>query len=473
MYEVSNLDHLAAKVDILTQKFEKINVSAITTAPVSPPCEICGIFGHIGVDFQLGSAINCVEQINYAQYNQGMRQNQNFYKNPQNFYGQVAPPDYVNNQRVAQKSSLEILIESYVMNQSKQLQELKNQTGFLNDSLSKIDTKVDSIATHTKMLETQISQVAQQVAASSQTPGVFPGQTKANSKAHVNAISFGGSKLEDTIAKAKDIKGESVKLLGENAIIEGEKPLDKPKVPFPLSLDKPNLEAQFNKFVNIIKNICINIPFAEALSRMPLYAKFLKEIFSKKKTIKHNETIALTRESSAIIKKPPPKLRDPGSFSIPCVIGSETIDKALCDLGASVSLLPLSLFKRIVIGELKPTEMTLKLVDRSTIQLVGFVEDIPVKIEGICIPTDFVVVDILENHDVPIILGRPFLATVGAIVDVKNGKIVFQVSDEMVRFELENVMKGPALYSCCMIKYHDVKERFLASSTQYDLFDPF
>jgi len=125
-----------------------------------------------------------------------MRQNQNFYKNPQNSFGQVAPPGYVNNQKVAQKSSLEILMENYVMNQSKQLQELKNQTEFLNDSLSKLNTKVDSIATHTKMLETQISQVAQQVAASSQTPGVFPGQPEANPKAHVNAISFGGSKLE-------------------------------------------------------------------------------------------------------------------------------------------------------------------------------------------------------------------------------------------------------------------------------------
>jgi len=437
-----------------------MNVSAITNATASPPCEICGITGHIGVDFQLGSDINGIEQVNYAQYNQGMRQNQNFFKNPQNPFGQVAPPGYVNNQRVAQKLSLEVLMESYVMNQSKQLQELKTQTGFLNDSLSKLNTKVDSIATHTKMLETQISQVAQQVAASSQTPGVFPGQTEANPKAHVNAISFGGSKLEATITKAKDIKGGSVKLLSENATVEGEKPLDKPKVPFSLSLAKP-------------KKICFNIPFVEALSRMPLYAKFLKEIFSKKKTIEHNETIALTRESSALIKKPTPKLRDPGSFAIPCMIGSETIDKALCDLGDSVSLLPLSLFKRIGIGELKSSEMILKLADRSTIQIVGFVEDIPINIEGIYIPADFVIVDIPEDPDVPIILGKPFLATAGAIVDVKNGRIVFQVSDEMVGFELKNVMKGPALYSLCMIKDHDVKERFLASSTQYDLFDPF
>ena len=136
-------------------------------------------------------------------------------------------------------------------------------------------------------------------------------------------------------------------------------------------------------------------------------------------------------------------------------------------------MLPLSLLKRIGIGELKPTEMELKIADRSTMKLVGFVEDIPVKIEGIYIPTDFVVVDIEEDDDVPIILGRPFLATAGALIDVKLGRIVFQVSDKMVGFELENVMKGPALYSCCMLNDHVVKERFIASSTQYDIFDPF
>jgi len=100
MFEISSLDHLAAKVDALTQKFDKMNTSAVTPAPVSPPCEVCGVFIHIGIDCQLDSATEGVEQMNYAQYNQGMKQNQNFYKTPQNSYGQAAPPGYANNQRV-------------------------------------------------------------------------------------------------------------------------------------------------------------------------------------------------------------------------------------------------------------------------------------------------------------------------------------------------------------------------------------
>ena len=126
----------------------------------------------------------------------------------------------------------------------------------------------------------------------------------------------------------------------------------------------------------------------------------------------------------------------------------------MSDLGASVSLLPLSLFKRMGIRELNPTEITLKLADRSTVRPFGFIENIPVKVGGIYISVDFVVVDIEEDPKVPILLGRPFLATAGAIIDVKGGRIVFQVSDGR-------------------IEDHSVKERFLASSTQYDLFDPF
>ncbi|KEH19623.1 hypothetical protein MTR_8g465210 [Medicago truncatula] len=95
MYEISSLDHIAVKVDALTQKFDKMNNSVVTHAPVSPPCEVCGMFGHTGVECQLGSAVE------RPQYNQGMRPNQFFYKTPQNPFGQqTTPPGCANNQRV-------------------------------------------------------------------------------------------------------------------------------------------------------------------------------------------------------------------------------------------------------------------------------------------------------------------------------------------------------------------------------------
>ena len=207
----------------------------------------------------------------------------------------------------------------------------------------------------------------------------------------------------------------------------------------------------------MLKKIYINIPFSEALSQMPSYAKFLKEILSNKRKIEDNETIALTRECSAIIQnKLPPKLKDPGSFSIPCVIGNETIERAMCDLGASVSLIPLSLFKRFGLGELKPTKMTLQLADRSIIYPAGILEDIPVKVGGIYIPADFVVMEMEEDFQVPILLGRPFLATAGAIIDVKHGKLTFNVGEEKVEFEIANLMKSPSIQdSCYMIDIVD------------------
>ena len=154
----------------------------------------------------------------------------------------------------------------------------------MNDSLTKLNVKVDSFATHNKMLETQISQMTQQVATSSQTPGIFPRQIEANPKAHVKAISLGsGRKLEDTVVNARTIEGESDEYQGEVAMIESEKQFNKPKTPLPLGLAKPCMEAKFKKFMNILKKICIKIPFAEALTRMPLYAMFIKKKFSKKK----------------------------------------------------------------------------------------------------------------------------------------------------------------------------------------------
>ncbi|XP_021648954.2 uncharacterized protein LOC110641518 [Hevea brasiliensis] len=175
---------------------------------------------------------------------------------------------------------------------------------------------------------------------------------------------------------------------------------------------------------------------------MPSYAKFLKDILSKKRRLEDYEIVTLTEECSVILQnKLPPKLKDPGSFSIPYLICNMNIDKALCDLGASVSLMPLSICKKLDVGELKPTTISLQLANRSVKYLVGILENILIKVGKLFIPVNFVVLEMEEDIQIPIILGRPFLAIAGAIIDVKNGLLTVKVGEEEVEFNLFNEMK--------------------------------
>ncbi len=126
------------------------------------------------------------------------------------------------------------------------------------------------------------------------------------------------------------------------------------------------MDKQFGKSLEVLQKLYINIPFTEALSQLPSYTKFLKEFLLKKRRLEDYETVALTEECSSIMQnKLPPKLKDPGSFSIPCLIGNMNIDKALYDVGASVSLMPLSISQKLDVGELKPIIISLQLADRS------------------------------------------------------------------------------------------------------------
>ena len=123
------------------------------------------------------------------------------------------------------------------------------------------------------------------------------------------------------------------------------------------------------------------------------------------------ETIALTKECSAILqKKLPPKLKDLGSFAIPFSIGNSIAGKALCDLGARINLMPLSIFKRLKLGEAKLTTISLQLADGSYQHPRGVIENVLVKVDKFLFPANFVILDMEEDDKVPIILGRPFLA---------------------------------------------------------------
>ena len=188
------------------------------------------------------------------------------------------------------------------------------------------------------------------------------------------------------------------------------------------------INKQFTKFMEVFKKLHINIPFADVLEQMHSYVKFMKNILSKKRRLSDFETVNLTEECSAILqKKLPHKLKDPGSFTIPCTIRNSIFERALCDLGTSINLMPLSIFRQLGLGEARPTTVTLQLTDRSLKHPKGVIEDVLVKVDKFIFPEDFIILDMEEDKEIPIILGRPFLATGRAMIDVQRGELKLRV----------------------------------------------
>ncbi|XP_062093623.1 uncharacterized protein LOC133799641 [Humulus lupulus] len=139
---------------------------------------------------------------------------------------------------------------------------------------------------------------------------------------------------------------------------------------------------------------------------MPSYVKFVKEILSKKMKLGDYETVALTKECSAILqKKLPPKLKYLGSFNIPCFIGGLVVTKALCNLGVSVNLMPLSIFHKLKLGEARSTTVSLQMADRLVKHPHGVIENVLVKVDKFNLfPADFIFLDMEEDENIPIIL---------------------------------------------------------------------
>ena len=191
-----------------------------------------------------------------------------------------------------------------------------------------------------------------------------------------------------------------------------------PPVPFPKRLARRKLEEKYGKFLEVLSKLEINIPFIDVIKDVPSYAKFLNEVLSKKRKLLETGVETLRGECRAILEcRVPKKEADHRSFTILVKFGKVLVNKALADLGASVSIMPLSLCKRIN-TEIKPTSLSLQLADRSVRFPVGVVEDFPIQIGKFYVPWDFVIMDIVEDHVIPITLGRDFLKTARAVFDV-------------------------------------------------------
>nr|XP_009619978.1 uncharacterized protein LOC104111883 [Nicotiana tomentosiformis] len=235
-------------------------------------------------------------------------------------------------------------------------------------------------------------------------------------------------------------------------------------LPFPQKQRREKLDKQFGCFLEVLKHVHVNLPFTEVLSQMPAYAKFLKEILSNKRKVKGILVFKLTEHCSAILQnKLPQKCGDPGSFTIPCSLGSTKFEKSLCDSGASLNLMPLSIFKKLEgeIGGIRSIPLSLQLADQTTIIPEGIVKDVLVWVDKFVFPMDFIVVNMEENREVPLNLGRPFLAIGRAILDIQERYLMLRVGEERVDFKMEKAMRAPRdeLTAYSEFKARALKER--------------
>ncbi|RDX84624.1 hypothetical protein CR513_34289, partial [Mucuna pruriens] len=361
--------------DSLSNKFDKLKKAFTSFVYNNSSCEIFHMVGHTSIDCQARMPPELEEQV------ENEVATLNFYDQPH----QEKFDPYMNNYNLG-------LVEGFVTK--------KDQ---INKSIT-LTTTVEYGVIHNEMLETQIAQLTTSL---NSALGKFLGQPKTDPT----------NILDDLVSNQESEGEKEVKIYMETPpMVEKEKdanvvekrkvsPMAIPKayqhlIPFPQRLARTKLDKHF-----------------DALQQMPIYAKFLKDILANKRKLGEHEII------THIQTKLPPKLRDPGSFPILFLIGHKWFDKALCDLRASVSLTPLTIYKKFGIEELQPTNMSLQLANQSIKHLVGIIENVLVKVEDVFILCNFMVFKIKEDANIPIILGRSFLATADVNISVKKGKL--------------------------------------------------
>ncbi|GJS69565.1 reverse transcriptase domain-containing protein [Tanacetum coccineum] len=253
------------------------------------------------------------------------------------------------------------------------------------------------------------------------------------------------------------------------------KSLPKPNIPYPSRRDdqKSHDKAlnQMEKIFQIFQDLRFDVSFAD-LVLMPRFAPTIKSLLMNKEKLLELAKIPLNENCSAmLLKKLPEKLGDPGKFLIPCNFPGIDVCHALADLGPSINLMPLSIWKKLSLPELTPTRMTLELADRSITHPKGLAEDIFVKGGNFHFPTDFVVVDFKADPRVPLILGRSFLRTNRALIDVYEGELVLRDGNEQITFHVNGTSKHPQKHENESIKMvndacKDSFKRFTDEPTQ-------
>ncbi|XP_073135969.1 uncharacterized protein [Henckelia pumila] len=389
IHQVDAFTSLAAQLEVMNKRIEELSLGYSAMRIQEVWCEKCGA-EHFTKDFQTsnpsyqleGGMVNHVGLQNRPRndlfsntYNPGWKQHPNVSWGGQN----NRPYGNQNYEKQPQEENL-------------------SMEQMMQKFISYTETRMQNQDASIKNLENQIGQLAK--AMSSRELGTLPSDTEKNTKDQVKAVE---------LRSGKRIEGER----------RGEKEPEPTILEKTAALKKAKLDSQFAKFLKVFKKLNIKIPFADALMEMPSNAKFLKEILSNKRKLEEHAMISLTKNYSALVQnKIPLKQKDPGSFSIPCVINDET------ELGRAES-------------------------HQNVVEIGGQAYHISNRDNRGCagerckfiFPVDFVVLDMEEDLDMPLILGRPFLETGKALIDVQKGELLLRVGEEKISFDVFNALK--------------------------------
>ena len=242
-----------------------------------------------------------------------------------------------------------------------------------------------------------------------------------------------------------------------------------------MSSSRSKKEDKEKEILEVFKKLEINIPLIDAIIQIPKYAKFLKELCATKRAfkLKGYEMVSMSEVVSAVVQKNLLlKQKDPGVFTITCVIGNANFKSALCDLGASISIMPKHVYDSLSLEPLNKTSIVIQLADRSFVYSLGVIEDVLVKIDSLVIPCDFYILDMEHDscdssNNTPILFGRPFLKTANTKIDCGKDTLSMEVGDEKIEFNFHDAMTYPYnnVYS---IKCYDQVDKCVQQVCDFD-----
>ena len=495
MYALNDEMEMKARLSTLARKVEELEgkqlheVQAVTdntaqTNPCTnfqshvPPTEQCSMTP--AVKDLMSECAHTVGQFKPQQSNApyGNTYNPNWRNHP-NLAWRPNPPPYVppgakpqfGSPSQSQQPPSSSPVEQAILNLSKVVGNFVEEQKGINVQLAqRIDTaentlnkKIDGLESNLKQkmdnLQYSITNINKLLEV--QERGRFPSQTLPNPKG-IHEVGSGmdevksiitlrsGKEVDQPLPKLVEESRQGEEMQPEHILLEEDSMKYRIPPPFPQALRGKKKATQQAGILEVLRQVKVNIPLLDLINQVPAYAKFLKDLCTIKKGLGIEKKAFLTEHVSAIIQsKYPVKYKDPGSPTIPVNIGGNCIDKSLLDLGASVNLMPYSVYLQLGLGELKPTTITLSLADRSVKIPKGIVEDVLVKIDKFYYPVDFVVLDTEpstnEPNHVPIILGRPFLATANAIINCRNGIMQLTFGNMTLELNIFHLNDNPNL----------------------------